>query len=64
MDSKRPATYTLISDEQKAQLLQYYNLGMKSTLDTEKINDAVRDTGLPVEKVKVVKLNLCKLISV
>ncbi len=57
MDSKRPAAYTLIFDEQKAQLLQYHNLGIKSTLDTEKINDAVRDTGLPAEKVKVVKLH-------
>ena len=43
----------LVSDEQRAKLITNYNEGMKSTLEKDKINQASKETGLPVDKIKV-----------
>ena len=53
MENKRPESYLLITDTQKSSLLHLYEEGMHSTLEAEKMRDAVEKTGLSIQRIKV-----------
>ncbi|XP_065061639.1 uncharacterized protein LOC135688637 isoform X2 [Rhopilema esculentum] len=48
--TKRSENYCLMTDNQKQILVQYFNDGMRSTLDTEKISEASKVAGLSVQR--------------
>ena len=52
--TKRSENYCLTTDNQRQILVQFFNDGMRSTLDTEKISEASKVAGLSVQRVKVI----------
>ena len=49
----RPESYALLNEEQKKKLTDFYEAGMRSTTDTEKIEKVSEETGLTIKQVKV-----------
>ena len=53
MNTKRPESYCLIDDKKRSILVTFYESGMTSTIEEEKVKLASEETGLSVEKIKV-----------
>lgn len=53
MDPSRSERYLIITDAQKEVLVNYFNDGMTSTMEGDKINSAAETTGLTTQRIKV-----------
>ena len=61
MESTRPETYSIIDEKAKAALVKHYEGGMTTTTASGKIIAAADETGLSVEKIKVLCIKLKKV---
>ncbi len=53
MENLRPESYNVINDNTRAILIEFYENGMLSTKEINKIKEAAARTGLDLEKIKV-----------
>ena len=53
MESTRPDSYSIINEKEKAALIKHYESGMTTTTASDKVVAAADETGLSMERIKV-----------